>query len=77
MKNIPVALGFASITLSQLALGICMTTLAAMKGGRLILYQETRFYLKYLRTSFFSGLCSPTASGNTPRCIPLVCVSPT
>ena len=34
VKNIPIALGFASITATQLALGVCMTTLAARRGGK-------------------------------------------
>ena len=33
MRNIPIALGFASITLSQLVLGIYMIIIAARRGG--------------------------------------------
>ena len=32
-KNIPIAIGFAVITACQLALGICLVTLTAKKGG--------------------------------------------
>ena len=34
MKNVPIALGFATITASQFVLGIVMLMLAAMKGGK-------------------------------------------
>jgi hypothetical protein len=34
-KNIPIAAGFAIITISQAALGICTVVLAAEKGGKI------------------------------------------
>ena len=34
MKNIPIALGFASVTVTQLAFGICAIVLAARRGGK-------------------------------------------
>ena len=47
MKNLPVALGFLCITVSQLVLGICMTTLAARIGGKVkSLDQKASSYLE-------------------------------
>lgn len=35
MKSIPITIGFAIITASELALGVYMVVVAAMEGGKL------------------------------------------
>lgn len=35
MKSVPITIGFAIITASQLALGVYMVAVAAMEGGKL------------------------------------------
>lgn len=34
MKNVPITIGFASITATQLAVGLCQLTLSAEGGGK-------------------------------------------
>ena len=46
MKNVPIAIGFAVITVSQLALGICLIIFAAKGGGKAIL-QILKDYISF------------------------------
>ena len=51
-KNVPIAVGFATITISQAGLGICTVVLAARKGGK---------------TSSSTGYAVPGQSANVLR----------
>lgn len=69
MKNIPIAIGFAVITMTQCVLGICLTILIARTGGEVIcLGRGNRAHSEYRCALLQLFLCSPTAAG-TPGCI--------
>ena len=59
MKSVPIAVGFASITVTQLALGICMITFAAIGGGKLKHFcWESSSHSERLLALFRLRLCS-------------------
>ena len=61
MKNIPITLGFASITVVQLAAGIWMITLASENGGEVYVFVYKHcFDLERLLGLLLLHLCSPT-----------------
>ena len=77
LKSVPIALGFVVITVTQLLLGISLTTLAAKMGGKpKSLDPEAPVHLKPLSTPFRWRSCSPATSGDTPRRIPPMRILP-
>ena len=67
-KNVSIAIGFGVITASQLALGMCLVTLAAGKSKYNPYSQKSCTSLRVRR---------PTTPTDTPRCISFVCIRPT
>ena len=76
MKNIPIALGFASITASQLALGVTMTILSARKGGEPRHPNPSGIHSPHSPAPSPSCLRSSNASIDTPRRVYLVRILP-
>lgn len=72
-KNIPIVVGFAVITTSQLVLGMCLVVFAARKGGK------SRFHHSHPGRRFlslWSRPCSPVPPTDTFRLIPHMHICP-
>ena len=77
LKSVPTALGFATITVAQLLLGISLTALAANRGGKpKSLGREAPAYFKLLPAPFRWRSSSPAPSSDTPGRIPPVRILP-
>ena len=74
-KNIPIAIGFAIITVSQLVLGIFLVVFAARSGGKSHpLYKKSHSYPEHLLVLL--PLRSSTTPADTTRRISPVSICP-
>ena len=72
-KNLPVAIGFATITTVQLVFGMWATALAARKGGKVgLLYRKSDLHSQRPPFVLRSRLCSRSFPADIPRRVPLV-----
>ena len=77
MGNVPVAIGFAIITVSQLVVGIWLIAVTVGKGGKPRLLHQYHSRSRCLSTSLQLRPCSHTSPIDTPRRLQVVRVCST